>query len=218
MRRLLPPPGAGRGAPPRVARRLRARCGDLCSEDRPFPLHRRGWPGRERYRLTSIVPALRERELVSGAWYQGLFRRYISRWGDGSNDSELRAEVTAPAVVAAHNRVLRRSLRGESLNPELEIEQALATVHLTFATDAGDGPTALIVVPQGAPMMFVEAAVRNVIEAAGPRATGVDGEAADARSVQVAIQGAATAVTEGVVGQQSGGGNAARRRTRPPRA
>jgi AcrR family transcriptional regulator len=56
---------------------------------------------RERYRLTSAIPTPRERELVSGARCQQLFRRYLSQWGDGSNDSELRAEVTAAAVVAA---------------------------------------------------------------------------------------------------------------------
>lgn len=123
-----------------------------------------GGRARERYRLTSTVPALRERELVSSARYQRLFRRYLSRWGDGSNDSELRAEVTAAAVVAAHNRVLRRWLREECSDPQLEIEQALATVQLTFKNASGDGTAALIVVPQGVPMQSVEAAVRQVLE------------------------------------------------------
>ncbi|WP_299960552.1 TetR/AcrR family transcriptional regulator [uncultured Modestobacter sp.] len=121
---------------------------------------------RERYRLTSAVPALRERELVSGARYQQLFRRHLSQWGDGSDDSELRAEVSAAAVVAAHNRVLRRWLRGECTDPHEEIERALAVVQHTFVHEAVDGPAALVVVPEGVSMRMVEAALRQVVEGA----------------------------------------------------
>jgi AcrR family transcriptional regulator len=119
---------------------------------------------RERYRLTSAIPALRERELVSGARYQHLFRRHLSQWGDGSDGSELRAEVSAAAVVAAHNRVLRRWLRGECTDPHEEIEQALAVVQHTFVQAAGEGPAALIVVPEGVSMRTVEAALRQAVE------------------------------------------------------
>lgn len=131
-----------------------------------------GGRARERYRLTSTVPALRERELVSGARYQQLFRRYLSRWGDGSNDAELRAEVTAAAVVAAHNRVLRRWLRDESPDPRQEIEQALAVVQQTFVRGSGDGPAALVVVPHGVSMRAVETAVRLAVD----KASGLDPE------------------------------------------
>ncbi|MFT4084061.1 MAG: helix-turn-helix domain-containing protein, partial [Nocardioides sp.] len=120
-----------------------------------------GSRARERYRLTSTVPALRERELVSEARYQRLFRRHLSRWGDGSEQAELRAEVTAAAVVAAHNHVLRRWLRGECPDPQREIEDALAAVHRVFDApgDAAAGPAAVVVVPAGSPMGAVEAAV-----------------------------------------------------------
>jgi AcrR family transcriptional regulator len=122
-----------------------------------------GERARERYRLTSAVPALRERELVSGARYQHLFRRHLSQWGDGSNGSELRAEVSAAAVVAAHNRILRRWLRGECTDPQQEIEQALAVVQHTFVHDARAEPVALVVVPEGASMRAIEAAVRQAV-------------------------------------------------------
>ena len=122
---------------------------------------------RERYRLTSTVSALRERELVSSARYQRLFRRYLSQWGDSSADSELRAEVTAAAVVAAHNRVLRRWLRGDCHDPQAEIEQALATVHLTFASP-DQSRIGLLVVPAGVPMVAVEEAVRLSVEGMAP--------------------------------------------------
>ena len=91
---------------------------------------------RRRYRLTSTVPALRERELISGARYQQLFRQYISGWGDGSEESERRAELMAAAVVAAHNRVLRRWLREESTDPHREIDEAMAQVNALFAPSA----------------------------------------------------------------------------------
>jgi AcrR family transcriptional regulator len=129
-----------------------------------------GERARERYRLTSSVPALRERELVSSARYQRLFRRYLSHWGDASPESELRAEVTAAAVVAAHNRVLRRWLREECPDPQKEIEQALATVHRTFAEDR-DETVGVLVVPAGVPMRTVEDAMRRSIEGL---ATGAD--------------------------------------------
>jgi AcrR family transcriptional regulator len=123
-----------------------------------------GERARERYRLTSTIPALRERELVSGARYQHLFRRHLSQWGDGTDASELRAEVTAAAVVAAHNRVLRRWLRGECADPHEEIEQALAVVQSTLLHEGGGGPAALVVVPEGTSLRMVEAAVRKAVE------------------------------------------------------
>lgn len=119
---------------------------------------------RERYRLTSTVPALRERELLSGTRYQQLFRRYLSGWGDGSEEAELRAELMAAAVVAAHNRVLRRWLRGESDNPHREVEQTLAVVRRVFE-DGDEPPVAVVVVPETAPLGEIEAAVRSAVAA-----------------------------------------------------
>lgn len=121
-----------------------------------------GERARERYRLTSTVPALRERELVSGARYQRLFRRYLSHWADSTPEAELRAEVTAAAVVAAHNRVLRRWLRNECSDPQREIEQALAAVKRTFAEE-NEGSLGVIVVPDGVSTSAVEAAVRKAL-------------------------------------------------------
>jgi AcrR family transcriptional regulator len=66
----------------------------------------------QRYLLARSVPALRDRESASGTRYARLFGRYLrGRYGDGP-DAELRAEVTAAAVIAAHNQVLRTWLRG----------------------------------------------------------------------------------------------------------
>lgn len=68
---------------------------------------------RRRYRLTSKVAVLRDREIASVARYQRLFREFIAEWmGDPTESASLRAELMAAAVVAAHNHVLRRWLRG----------------------------------------------------------------------------------------------------------
>jgi AcrR family transcriptional regulator len=119
-----------------------------------------GERARQRYRLTSTVPALRERELVSGARYQRLFRRYISEWGDKSDASETRAELMAAAVVAAHNRALRKWLRGESNEPRADVDDALATVQDYFATDPE--PQAVLVVRTDADLSRVTAALKRL--------------------------------------------------------
>ena len=100
---------------------------------------------RRRYAITSAVPALRDREIASVARYQRLFREFIAGWmGDPGEPASLRAELMAASVVAAHNHVLRRWLRGESPDPLAEVDQALGQVIELFAGpdgSAGDGTT-----------------------------------------------------------------------------
>jgi AcrR family transcriptional regulator len=93
---------------------------------------------RRRYALTSRVTALRDREIASVARYQRLFREFIAGWMAGSAEPDpLRAELMAAAVVAAHNHVLRRWLRGESPEPAREVDGALRLVIKLFTTSAG---------------------------------------------------------------------------------
>jgi len=95
---------------------------------------------RRRYALTSSVPALRDREIVSVARYQRLFREFITDWmADRADYSALRAELMAAAVVSAHNHVLRRWLRGESPDPVREVDEALRQVIALFAARAPGG-------------------------------------------------------------------------------
>ena len=100
---------------------------------------------RRRYAITSAVPALRDREIASVARYQRLFREFIAGWmGDPGEPASLRAELMAASVVAAHNHVLRRWLRGESPDPLAEVDQALGQVIDLFAGPDGgavDGTT-----------------------------------------------------------------------------
>lgn len=91
-----------------------------------------GERARERYRLTSKVPALRERELVGVSRYQRLFTQHVSAAFPPSENGQLRAELFSAGIVAAHNMVLRRWLRGETMDPQVEIDTALSTVRDTF--------------------------------------------------------------------------------------
>jgi AcrR family transcriptional regulator len=97
---------------------------------------------RRRYALTSKVPALRDREIASVARYQRLFREFIADWmGNPAEPAPLRAEVMAASVVAAHNHVLRRWLRGQSHDPVTEIDDAMRQVIDLFTADAWPGGT-----------------------------------------------------------------------------
>jgi hypothetical protein len=64
--------------------------------------------------------------------YQRLFTQRLSAVFPLSEDGQLRAELFSAGVVAAHNRVLRRWLRGEDIDRQVEIGTALATVRDTF--------------------------------------------------------------------------------------
>lgn len=65
---------------------------------------------RQRFALTGRVPALRDREAASVHHYRRLFTRELAARLAGQPDGELRAAVTAAALVAAHNQALRRWL------------------------------------------------------------------------------------------------------------
>jgi AcrR family transcriptional regulator len=123
---------------------------------------------RRRYALTSTVPALRDREIVSVARYQRLFREYIAEWMAGQGESDaLQAELMAAAVAAAHNHVLRRWLRGDSADPVGEVDAAMRHVISLFTSRApgpGDGGTTVVAFRTGQPLETVLPAIRHLIE------------------------------------------------------
>ena len=123
---------------------------------------------RRRDALTSTVPALRDREITSVAAYQRLFREFIDDlMGDPGEEASLRAELMAAAVVAAHNHVLRRWLRGESDDPVREVDEALSHVVGLFAGPAAglDGHgTVVVAFRTGQDIEAVLPALRSVIE------------------------------------------------------
>jgi len=128
---------------------------------------------RRRYALTSGVPALRDREIASVARYQRLFREFIAGWMASTVESgtgepaPLRAELMAAAVVAAHNHVLRRWLRGESPDPLGEVDDALQQVISLFAArapDPGADGTTLLAFRTDRPLETLLPAIRDLLE------------------------------------------------------
>src|SRR5260370_31135027 len=77
-----------------------------------------------------------------------MFREFISGWmADTAEPAQLRAELMAASVVAAHNHVLRRWLRSESSDSVQEVDDALRLVISLFAgpSDTADGGSTIVV-------------------------------------------------------------------------
>ena len=123
---------------------------------------------RRRYALTSRVPALRDREIASVARYQRLFRGFIADWmADTAEPAPLRAELMAAAVVAAHNHVLRRWLRGDTQTPTQEIDAAMRQVITLFTAPGlpGDGGgTTVAVFRTGQPIDSLLPALQHLLD------------------------------------------------------
>ncbi|HVL85734.1 MAG TPA: TetR family transcriptional regulator [Pseudonocardia sp.] len=98
---------------------------------------------RRRFALTSAVPALRDREIASVDRYRRLFTRRLRRRLADVPDGDLRAAVTAAAVVAAHNLALRTWLadgaRTERVAACREQFRRVADLLPVEATDGLDG-------------------------------------------------------------------------------
>jgi AcrR family transcriptional regulator len=122
---------------------------------------------RLRYGLTSRVAALRDREIASVARYQRLFREFIGGRAGETRDNALVAEVLAAAVVAAHNHVLRRWLRGDTTDPMAEIDAAMSQIVAMSAplssAPADDGSLVIVVKDERDPERVI-AAVRKALK------------------------------------------------------
>ena len=106
-----------------------------------------------RYRLIRQVPTLREREIAVVARYERLFTRYLlgrfdtagqsaGGWERGVGDDAMLSEVSAAAVVAAHNHVLRRWLRsGGGGEVEPQLDHAFEVIRRTFWAGASQAQT-----------------------------------------------------------------------------
>jgi AcrR family transcriptional regulator len=126
---------------------------------------------RRRYVLTSKVPALRDREIASVARYQRLFREFITEQTDDKDQpASLRAELMAAAVVAAHNHVLRRWLRGESPDPVGEVDAAMRQVTALFTAPApAEGGTAILAFRVGQDLDTLLPELRRLIKDGEPQ-------------------------------------------------
>jgi AcrR family transcriptional regulator len=125
---------------------------------------------RLRYALTAAVPALRDREIVSVARYQRLFREYIAGQSNDGSGPALEAELMAAAVASAHNHVLRRWLRGDSTDPLRELDEALREVIALFTPRPqaqGDAGTTVVVFRTSQPLDSLLPALERLIDS-GP--------------------------------------------------
>ena len=104
-----------------------------------------------RYQLVRVVPSIREREVAEISLYEAMLRSFLRRRWAGQPDGELRAAISAAAIVAAHNHVLRRWLsRGGDYNPSDEARQAFGFLTRAFGSLTDDeAPEAAA--PLGAP-------------------------------------------------------------------
>ena len=96
-----------------------------------------------RYRLLRQVPALRERENGVVSRYERLFTKFLLEHSASTAADDARAallaEVSAAAVVATHNHVLRRWLRAGGNGDALtQLDDALDTTMATFVDRRGD--------------------------------------------------------------------------------
>ena len=119
-----------------------------------------GDAARRRYRLTSTVPAVREREMAAVHRYQRLFARHLGRWLAAEEDGPLRAELTAAAIITAHNHVLRNWLRDDRADLTEEFEHAIG---IALETLGANPPARTTVVVTGGG--DIETILRDVREA-----------------------------------------------------
>jgi hypothetical protein len=119
---------------------------------------------RTRYRLTRSVPALRDFETAVVSRYVRLFTKHLRTAQTAQTEywtADLRAELFANAVVAAHNHVLRRWLRGDVTNPRSNLAEALAATWPIYR--AGGGRTAVVVMSTDEPIESLAPRIRELI-------------------------------------------------------
>ncbi|GAS91768.1 TetR/AcrR family transcriptional regulator [Mycolicibacterium brisbanense] len=116
---------------------------------------------RTRYRLTRSVPALRDFETAVVSRYARLFTKHLRAAQTGDWTADLRAELFANAVVAAHNHVLRRWLRGDVPNPRADLAEALAATWPIYR--GGGGRTAVVVMSTDEPIESLTPRIRGLI-------------------------------------------------------
>jgi hypothetical protein len=115
------------------------------------------------------VSVLRDREIASVARYQRLFREFIA--ARMPEPAALQAELMAAAVASAHNHVLRRWLRGDSIDPVREVDEAMRQVISLFAPRAngpGSNGTTVIAFRTGEPPETILPAIQQLLETGQP--------------------------------------------------
>ncbi|MFC4602534.1 TetR family transcriptional regulator [Rhodococcus kronopolitis] len=106
-----------------------------------------------RYAVVQGVPALRDRELVTGYRYERLFVEYLRR--ELPDEADLELVQFAAAVTATHNYLLRRMVRDGVRATSGELRAALAEIRARVHRAAGAAGFAdemvVAVFPRGTP-------------------------------------------------------------------
>lgn len=124
---------------------------------------------RARYRLTGSVQALRDYETATMSRYVRLFARHLRASSADDPKDQLRAELFAHAVVAAHNFVLRRWLRGEAQHPRQELAEAMtSTLPILRGNDSSS--SAVVILSTSQPISAVLPHLRDAVERLGHEA------------------------------------------------
>ncbi|AOW91676.1 TetR family transcriptional regulator [Rhodococcus sp. WMMA185] len=121
-----------------------------------------------RYHVVQRVPALREREIVTGDRYERCFVDYLR--GAAPTEPVLKVIGFAAAVTACHNYLLRNMIRGDPGATAEELERALLDVRRTFGVAPGtpkQGRDAVLVVsyPPGTPVEDITGQIETQLSA-----------------------------------------------------
>ncbi|MFZ2175334.1 MAG: TetR family transcriptional regulator [Rhodococcus sp. (in: high G+C Gram-positive bacteria)] len=119
-----------------------------------------------RYEMVQRVPALRDREIVTGFRYERLFVDYLRRVVP--TEPVLKVIGFAAAVTACHNFLLRNMIKGDPEATADELTRALLDVRRTFGVapgadaEKGHGADAVLVVayPPGTPVDEITGRIR----------------------------------------------------------
>lgn len=124
-----------------------------------------------RYRMTREVPGLRSYELSVVRRYERVLAGHLRERYAGAPDGDLRAEVVAAAVVAAHNNGLRTWLRsGGEGDVESLVDHALGLVRQAWGDGSGspagrrpEDDVVVLVARKGTPVWRVVQSVESAL-------------------------------------------------------
>jgi AcrR family transcriptional regulator len=125
---------------------------------------------RSRYRLTAIVPALRDREISSVSGYQRMFNDHFR---ETQPRDTLQAELLAAACVTVHNHVLRQWLREPFADPEAQLTRDLDAALARLSTGNPQQPlaTEIAVLRSTRPLEDLLPVLQAALEAAAVEAS-----------------------------------------------
>ncbi len=121
-----------------------------------------------RYRVVQLVPALRDRELVTVHSYERIFIDYLRE--ARPDEGVLKIVGYAAAVTACHNYLLRAMIRGDADATVEALDVALADLRTTYGVAPGSGTDQEVVVakfPAGTPADVIADAVRRQLGSDG---------------------------------------------------